>query len=210
MKRKTPVRHTVKRHKRGGRWIESFERGHGKIQQKRPRKVVYKKQRVYSLIGIERDSRYAPHVGREHKTAITDVIKYLTAKVRVIGQVSNDEYTVKITESIDKSMGRSGRVLVILNSRPDEPVPVGYWMDSPEEEWGYSKTEYFMLPETERATLEAQEQLDKWVDKQFYSNWLDFYAPEIHDRMLWSGEIDIGVSFEERNEQAKKIVELIW
>ncbi len=200
----------MKRHKREGGWIKSFERGHGIKQQRRPRRVVHKKQRVYSLIGIERDSRFAPHVRREYKNAITDVIRYLTGKVRIIGRASNNEYTVKIIDSIDKSMGRHGRVLVMLNSRPDEPVPTGYWMDSPEKEWGYSDIEYFMLPKTERATLEAQEQLDKWVDKQFYSNWLDFYAPETHDRMFWSGEIDIGASYEERNEQAKKIVESIW
>lgn len=38
MKRKSPIHHTVKRHKRQGKWVGSFERGSGKKQSRR--KVV--------------------------------------------------------------------------------------------------------------------------------------------------------------------------
>lgn len=40
MKRKSPVHHTVKRHKRRGKWIDSFERGKGQDSQGSRRKVV--------------------------------------------------------------------------------------------------------------------------------------------------------------------------
>lgn len=169
-----------------------------------------RKQRVYSLIGVERDSRYSPSVRINYRNSIRDTINYLTGKSKVIGQASNDKYTVRIIESIDKDMKRQGRNLVTLNSRPDEPVPTGFWMDLPEKHWGISDSKYYNLSRKERANMEAQEQLDMWVPKQFYSNWLDFYAPKIYDKKFWLGELENVRTHAEKNEKSRRIVESIW
>ena len=45
--RRTPIRHTVRRHKRMGKWVDSFERGHGVRTQRKSRVVRSTQETLY-------------------------------------------------------------------------------------------------------------------------------------------------------------------
>ena len=74
--RKSPIYHTVKRHKRNGKWVESFKRGSGKSYTRRKKKVVgYSPQRLQiSPAGIKNISKFAKLSSDQGKEYITPVI----------------------------------------------------------------------------------------------------------------------------------------
>jgi hypothetical protein len=75
-----------------------------------------------------------------------------------------------------------------------EPVPCGIWMGFPEPHWHITSNQWDSMNKEEQAEFEANEQLDKWVEKEYYELWLTIYAPEVADKIWWNGGATITVS----------------
>ena len=55
--------------------------------------------------------------------------------------------------------------VVLVTKDGGGPAPQGFWMDWQERSWGLSDKQYSALPDSNRATLEAKEQL-KWLSRE--------------------------------------------
>jgi len=132
------------------------------------------------------DKRYSPIV-QEFYDDCRRAIENLLETGRKLAEASDDRYTVVITPE--------GRMLYISKELPEMPACAGTWMDFPEEEWGISEEEYRKLPIEERATLEANEQLKKWVEAEFKQFWSETWCRDMWDFFWWDeGGKDLVVS----------------
>lgn len=208
--RKSPHKHTVKSHSRKGHPVRSFKRGRGSPSTTRKRRknsqtALTTKQRVFVIPKKHvMDKRFSPFLQEKWSSQYRDVQNYLTGRAKVLATVTNGEYTVKITDDF--------RVLYFHNDRMREPVPMGLWMDWPEKHWKITEEEYRELPIKTRAKLEANEQLTKWIRKEYYTGWLSTYKPKIYEKMWWDGlssySIKHGIAGE--NKKLKPIVKRFW
>ena len=96
--------------------------------------------------------------------------------------VENDTYRVEILFN--------HQIYYILKAQPHHPVPVGRWMDfwdpDIQEIVGLTKSQYEKLDPRKRMEADAQVQLQKYIDREFW----DEYAREYyHDEWIswWKG-----------------------
>ena len=101
--RKPPIHHTVKRHKRGGKWIESFDRGKGQPRKQRS-KVV-----------------------RKHRLNYSDAEALITSWVQKMPQQDIQEYVYHTTFSDLGSIKRDGLVPFGGQTFPGYGKSVVYW-----------------------------------------------------------------------------------
>lgn len=109
--------------------------------------------------------------------------------------VENDEYRVEIQKG-------SYRYFIFNKKIPNKPVPTGIWMgfwdDDIEKITGLDMKTYDSLPEIEQAKADAKVQLEKYVPKQFWNQYAEFYYPEEYKKHGRTG------SWVERNKYWKK------
>lgn len=141
---------------------------------------------------VEADERFSAIVLESRREAAQAVGAYLRSEP-VLAEFRKEEFGCAILAS--------GRIVYTRDGW--EPVGAGLWMDWEEKEWGLSQGQYRALPREKRAALEAQEQVEKWVAKEFYGLWLEMYMPTLADERWWGSWYNL--SFEDRAKQAEKL-----
>ncbi len=158
------------------------------------------------MIGVKcppryvRDSRFSPLVQKRYDESLQDVCVYImNPEENTLASASDNEYTVVIT--------KDRRMLYIRNDLPDKPAAAGLWMDWPEEHWGISEEEYYKLPMKERAKLEAQEQLNRWVRLEYEELFVETWCADLADRFWWD-EGGKDLSLKRNDEYYERVHEL--
>ncbi len=129
----------------------------------------------------KRDSRFSPFVSERYNEGKYSVKEYLKGNLKEFGSAENDEYKVAILDNF--------KMLYIKKDDPYHLVPVGSWMDW----WEYDHEKYFGVTEkyykilsiNKRAELESKLQLKLWIDREYYSDYAEFYLPQEYDRWWW-------------------------
>jgi len=143
------------------------------------------------------DNRFSPVVAENRLSNLQTIFFYANNNYLATVMEESNEYKILMPTPL-------GKILIFRTDWP-EPVPSGLWMDWPEESWNINNKEWKLMPVKERARLEAKEQLEKWIPKEYYSNWLETYAPKEYDKLYWSGLKDLTI--EEQNKRLKPIAE---
>jgi len=94
---------------------------------------------------------------------------------KIITTASRGEFTVGLI--------KPGEQIFEFKKSWPEPVPSGYWLGWPEDEWGITEQEWQRMPLIEKARWEAREQLENWVYREYFMDWLDIYAPDVLDKL---------------------------
>ena len=124
------------------------------------------------------DKRYSDWQNESQREARSAVREYVSGVTPLV-EVHVGEYGIAIMESYWQVCLRDGW----------EPVYAGLWMDMREKHWGLTRAKYLALPRVERARLEANEQLERWIAAQFAEHWLETYYPEVDNRYRWGDGI---------------------
>jgi hypothetical protein len=102
------------------------------------------------------------------QSQIVAVDSYLAGRP-IAGEYSDGKWRAVITGG--------GRKLMFKEGDPT-PVPSGTWMDWPEASWGISEAKYKALPRSTRAGMEAKEQVERWIPKEYQQLRQEFYSPK--------------------------------
>ena len=143
------------------------------------------------------DKRYSPSVYERWLSQRRDVIHLISRRKPFLAIFFAGTYGAAISQPF-------GRIFLFRKGWP-EPVPIGDWLMIPEKEW---KVDWEKISLQEKAMFEVRTQARIWAPKEFYMEWLGFYAPHVYDGLWWDGGgcLLMSKGLDELNQKCRSIV----
>jgi hypothetical protein len=124
------------------------------------------------------DSRFSPTVQHHRDRSVNAVLGYLDGKYTPLGKWSSHKYQCVILDDPDHTN-------LYFKLGDPHPVPAGKWMGWPEKHWKISKSKWEQMSLRERAVLECKEQVARYVWRQWWRGFIEFYMPEEYGKAYW-------------------------
>lgn len=142
------------------------------------------------LTTVKYDNRFAAMIELDHRLQIADIIRFLLHPRLPVYSHRNGPWTAVISGDRD----------FMFHKDDLRPVPGGFWMGWPEDEW---KLPWEEMTVAEQAAFETKEQVTKYVPDQYHLQLMEFYYPQEYADLYWGQWKDVG-DWNVKNKLAKK------
>jgi len=132
---------------------------------------------------INRDRRYSEMIHEKDEEDRRNITRFKNnEETFIIASGEDNEYKVSITSN--------DRMILIKKDISNYPVPtgkfMGFWESDHEKFFGVSRQEWSNMSYLQKASTEVKLQLKmRWAQKNFFSNFAQFYFPKQYDSWWW-------------------------